>query len=133
MLKSYCDLHLLSCSIPIYKSNDFSIREKRWILSRWLRQKPVDLDLQCFQKRITSFWLPYGFHLCYFCLVLLCFHVRLFVVALWSPAGKGVTSWLSFMMSNCDVVIFPLVSIPDLALFLTSNNDNHFEAMLTFF
>ena len=27
-------------------------------------------------------------HLCYFCLVLLCFHVRLFVDALWSPAGK---------------------------------------------
>ena len=69
-------------------------------------------------------------HLCYFCLVLLCFHVRLFVDALWSPAGKGLTSWFSFVMSNCDVVTFPLVSwvdqvwcliasIPDLALFLT--------------
>ena len=33
-----------------------------------------------------------------------------FVDALWSPAGKGLTSWLSFVMSNCDVVIFPLVS-----------------------
>ena len=31
-------------------------------------------------------------HLCYFCLVLLCFHARLFVDALWSPAGKGLTS-----------------------------------------
>ena len=30
-------------------------------------------------------------HLCYFCLVLLCFHAHLFVVALWSPAGKGLT------------------------------------------
>ena len=40
-------------------------------------------------------------HLCYFCLVLLCFHVRLFVDALWLPAGKGLTSWLSFVMSNC--------------------------------
>ena len=37
-------------------------------------------------------------HLCYFCLVLLCFHARLFVDALWSPAGKGLTSWLSFVM-----------------------------------
>ena len=27
-------------------------------------------------------------HLCYFCLVLLFFHARLFVDALWSPAGK---------------------------------------------
>ena len=23
--------------------------------------------------------------------------------ALWSPAGKGLTSWLSFVMSNCEV------------------------------
>ena len=46
----------------------------------------------------------------YFCLVLLCFRARLFVDALWSPAGKGLTSWLSFVMSNCDVVTFPLVS-----------------------
>ena len=49
-------------------------------------------------------------HLCYFCLVLLYFHVRLFVDALWSPAGIGMTSWLSIVMSNCDVVTFPLVS-----------------------
>ena len=49
-------------------------------------------------------------HLCYFCLVLLWFHARLFVDALWSPAGKGLTSWLSFVMSNCDVVTFILVS-----------------------
>ena len=43
-------------------------------------------------------------HLCYFCLVLLCFYARRFAGALWSPAGKGLTSWLSFVMSNCDVV-----------------------------
>ena len=45
-------------------------------------------------------------HLCYFCLILLCFHVCLFVGALWSPARKRLT----FVMSNCDVVTFPLVS-----------------------
>ena len=49
-------------------------------------------------------------HFCYFCLVLLCFRARLYVDAMWSPAGKGLTSWLSFVMSSCDVVIFPLVS-----------------------
>ena len=49
-------------------------------------------------------------HLCYFWLVLLCFYARLFVDALWSPAGKGLTSWLSFVMSNFGVVTFPLVS-----------------------
>ena len=43
-------------------------------------------------------------------LVLLCFHARLFVNALWSPPGKGLTSWLLFVMSNRDIVTFPLVS-----------------------
>ena len=41
-------------------------------------------------------------HLCYFCLVLLYFRVRLFIDALWSFAGKGLNSWLSFVMSNCE-------------------------------
>ena len=41
---------------------------------------------------------------------LLNFLTRLFIDALWSPAGKGLTSWLTFVMSNCEVVTFPLVS-----------------------
>ena len=39
----------------------------------------------------------------------LCLRVRLFIDALWSPAGKGLASWLSFVMSNCEVVTFLLV------------------------
>ena len=35
---------------------------------------------------------------------------RLSICALWSPAGKGLTSWLSFVVSNCEYVTFPLVS-----------------------
>ena len=34
----------------------------------------------------------------------------LLIAALWSPAGKGLTSWVSFVMSNCEVVTFLLVS-----------------------
>ena len=49
-------------------------------------------------------------HLCYYCLGLLCIHARLFVDAMRSPAGKGLTSWHSFVMSICDVVTFQLVS-----------------------
>ena len=45
-----------------------------------------------------------------FCLVFAMFCVRLFICALWSPAGKGLTSWLSFVVSNCEFVTFPLVS-----------------------
>ena len=35
---------------------------------------------------------------------LLCFRARLFINVFWLPAGKGLTSWLSFVMSNCEVV-----------------------------
>ena len=40
--------------------------------------------------------------LLYFCslLCLLCLCARLFICALWSPAGKGQTSWLSFLVST---------------------------------
>ena len=49
-------------------------------------------------------------HLVISVLFLLCFCGHLFIDALWSPAGKGLTSWLSFVMSSCEVVTFPLVS-----------------------
>ena len=45
-----------------------------------------------------------------FVLYLLCYCSRLFIDALWSPAGKGLASWLTFVMSNCEVATFPLVS-----------------------
>ena len=43
-------------------------------------------------------------------LCLLCLCARLFICALWSPAGKGLTSWLSYVVSNCTFITFPLVS-----------------------
>ena len=47
--------------------------------------------------------------LCFFSvLCLLCLCARLFICALWSPAGKGLTSWLSFVVSNCEFVTFPI-------------------------
>ena len=49
---------------------------------------------------------------------------RLFIAALMSAAGKGMTSWLLFVMSTCDFVTFPfgilgqawylIVLVPDL-------------------
>ena len=35
-----------------------------------------------------------------FCLVFAMFCARLLICALWSPAGKGLTSWLSFVLSS---------------------------------
>ena len=53
---------------------------------------------------------------------------RLFTAALWSPAGKGLKSWLLFVLFNCVFVIFPcgilgqvwylIVSISDLCRLL---------------
>ena len=35
-----------------------------------------------------------------FCLMFAMFCARLFIRASWSPAGKGLTSWLSFVVSS---------------------------------
>ena len=44
-------------------------------------------------------------------LCLLCLCARLFICVLWSHNGKGLTSLLSFVVSNsCEIVTFPLVS-----------------------
>ena len=45
-------------------------------------------------------------YLCYLCLVFI-MPPRLFIAALWSPAGKGLTSLLSFVMFNYVFVTFP--------------------------
>ena len=45
-------------------------------------------------------------HSCYFCLVFAMLLLRLFIDTLWLPAWKGLTSWLSFLMSNCEFVTF---------------------------
>ena len=60
--------------------------------------------------------------LCFFSvLCFLCLFARLFICALWSSAGKGLTFWLSFVVSNCHFPIcilgqvwYLIVSIPDL-------------------
>ena len=36
-------------------------------------------------------------HLCYLCLVFVMLS-RLFIAALWSPEGQGLTSWLLFVI-----------------------------------
>ena len=45
-------------------------------------------------------------HLCYLFLVFVMLW-RLLIAALWSPAGKGLASWLLFVMFNCDSDTFP--------------------------
>ena len=58
-----------------------------------------------------------------FAMALCAFCAHLFICALWSPAGKGLTSWLSFVVSAVSLslpigilgqVWYLIVSIPDL-------------------
>ena len=73
-----------------------------------------------------------------FCLVFAMFCARLFVCALWSPAGKGLTSWLLFVVSSVSlslshwypgsgVVLDCIVSIPDLCNLITLYEKEFYE------
>ena len=68
-----------------------------------------------------------SFIICVSCLTLVNVILScLFLAALWSPAGKGLTSWLLYVMFSSVFVTFPygvlgqvwylIVSIPDLCL-----------------
>ena len=75
-------------------------------------------------------------HLCYFCLVFVMLS-RLYIAALWSPAGKGLTSWRLFVLFYCKFVTFPcgilgqvwylIVSTPDLCSLSYFKEDNYFN------
>ena len=48
-------------------------------------------------------------HLCNLCLVFVMLS-RLFIAALWSPDGKGLTSWLMYVMLIVNLLLSYLVS-----------------------
>ena len=54
-------------------------------------------------KAVLLLWIIYAISV----LFLFHFRARLFIDALWSPAGKGLASWPSFVMSFCEVVTIP--------------------------
>ena len=49
-------------------------------------------------------------HLCYLCLVFVMLSL-LFIAALWSPEGKGLISWLLFVMFIVILLLSHLVSL----------------------
>ena len=85
----------LSCKPNIYVS--WSTSELRVRLAPLNRFKPSSKIFYWPFQGGTSF-----VDLLCFCsvLCLLCLCARLFICALWSPAGKGLTSWLSFVVSS---------------------------------
>ena len=74
-----------------------------------------------------------------FCLAFAMFCARLFICALWSPVGKGLTSWLLFVVSIVSLSLshwYPgsgvvLVSIPDLCTLTYFKN--RFGSIMVFF
>ena len=57
--------------------------------------------------RMNDYWILN--HLCVLCLVFLMLS-RLFIAALWSPAGKGLTFWLLLVMFIVIVLLSNVVS-----------------------
>ena len=110
----------LSCKPNIYVS--WSTSELRMRLVPWNGFKHSSkIFFTDRSKAVTLLWIICAIYA-------LCFS-RLFIGALWSPSGKGLTSWLLFVMFNCVIVTFPcgilcqvwylIVSIPIFATFLT--------------
>ena len=60
----------------------------------------LSLNLSCVEDK--GFWIC---HLCFVCLVVFMLS-RLFIAVLWSPAGKGLTSWLLLVI----FIVFSLLS-----------------------
>ena len=88
----------LSCVLYFvtFPNESWSTSESRVRLAPWNWFKPSSKIFYWPFQGGTSF-----VDLLCFCsvLCLLCLCARLFICALWSPAGKGLTSWLSFVVS----------------------------------
>ena len=62
------------------------------------------LQLNSFTDRFDVVLLLWSIHvISVLCLLRFC--ARLFINALRSPAGKGLNSWLSFVMSYCELLL----------------------------
>ena len=56
---------------------------------------------------------------------------RLLIAALWSPAVKGLTSWLSFVVLTYAIVTFPFGTLGQVRYLIVSIPD-HYPFPLTF-
>ena len=77
---------------------------------------------------VLLLWIFYVFSI----LCLLCLYARLFVYALWSPAGKGQTSWLSFVVSYCDflMILFLPIFMPNVTTLILKLSISHFYMVM---
>ena len=86
----------------------------------WRRETGLSLPVKYDRDRPKAVLLVWIIFVIYVLCVML---LRIFIAAMWSPAGIGLTSWLLFVMFNCVFVTFPcgilgqmwylILSIPD--------------------
>ena len=130
ILNSYLPSHFKEKSyLPCSQFTKFIPVKERWKNSETIYKEEKNFNVIHTLKPIVDGWRRNRFkpsskifswtfqgvasfvdHLCNFCLVFVTLLWALSIDALWSPAGKGLTSRLWFVMSNCEVVTFPLVS-----------------------
>ena len=98
----------LSCLLCFYTFPNVS-RSTSELRVRLVREAGLSPPVKYFTDRSKMVLLLWIFKV-FSVLCLLCFCARLLICVLWSPGGKWLTSWLSFLVSNCEFVTFTLVS-----------------------
>ena len=89
-----------------YEIHDIKLPVSTTCSQKWfLLLKSIAFD-HTLAKQVLLLWIIYVISVFF----LLFFRARLFIDALRSPAGKGLTSLLSSVMSYCKVVTFLLIS-----------------------
>ena len=112
----YLDLYVLGDDALISKGSFMHTKYLCVLIHIWIKGE-VGAPWNRFKPSSKIFYWPFQggtsfVNLLCFCsvLCLLCLCARLFICALWSPAGKWLIPWLSFVVSNCQFVTFQLVS-----------------------
>ena len=99
VLKQFCyPVNFLACACSrknvhaMIRQTEIGACSKRVICKKSWRRESA-LSPLVFLLAISKAVLLFVDHLCFLCLVFLKL-LRMFIAALWSPAGKGLTSWL---------------------------------------
>ena len=99
-----CQAHLgLPVGILLVLYSVLSTVESLLFQSSGLKKSVTGLSppVKYFTDRSKAILLLWIFYVFFSVLSLPCLCARLFICALWSPAGQGLTSWLSFVVSCC--------------------------------
>ena len=86
-IKGIFKLYYFNGNIHLSNKGDLSHEPSLSPLVKYFTDRP---------KVVLLLWILYVF----FCLVFAMHLCASFICALWSPAGKGLTSWLSFVVYN---------------------------------